>query len=81
AAIGHISPEAADGGIIGLVREGDMIHVDIPGRKLDLMVAEDELERRRAARTVMEKRSPYPVLRRYAHLVSSAANGGRYRDI
>lgn len=81
AAIGHISPEAADGGIIGLVQEGDMIHVDIPGRKLDLMVAEDELERRRAAHTVMEKRSPYPVLRRYAHLVSSAANGGRYRDI
>ncbi len=81
AAIGHISPEAADGGIIGLVREGDMIHIDIPGRKLDLMVEEDELERRRAAHTVVEKRSPYPVLRRYAHLVSSAANGGRYRDI
>ena len=81
AAIGHISPEAADGGIIGLVQEGDMIHIDIPGRKLDLMVDEAELERRRAAHKPVEKRSPYSVLRRYAHLVSSAANGGRYRDI
>ena len=81
AAIGHISPEAADGGIIGLVQEGDMIHIDIPGRKLDLMVDEAELERRRAAHKPVEKRSPYAVLRRYAHLVSSAANGARYRDI
>lgn len=81
AAIGHISPEAADGGIIGLVQEGDMIHIDIPGRKLDLMVDAAELERRRAAHKPVEKRSPYSVLRRYAHLVSSAANGGRYRDI
>lgn len=81
AAIGHISPEAADGGIIGLVQEGDMIHIDIPGRKLDLMVDAAELERRRAVHKPVEKRSPYSVLRRYAHLVSSAANGGRYRDI
>ena len=81
AAIGHISPEAADGGIIGLVQEGDMIHIDIPNRKLDLMVDTAELERRSAGHKPVEKRSPYPVLRRYAHLVSSAANGARYRDI
>ena len=81
AAIGHISPEAADGGIIGLVQEGDMIHIDIPNRKLDLMVDAAELERRSAGHKPVEKRSPYPVLRRYAHLVSSAANGARYRDI
>ncbi|SCM72147.1 dihydroxy-acid dehydratase [Desulfovibrio sp. 86] len=81
AAIGHISPEAADGGIIGLVQEGDMIHIDIPNRKLDLMVDADELQRRSTGHKPVEKRSPYPVLRRYAHLVSSAANGARYRDI
>ena len=81
AAIGHISPEAADGGIIGLVQEGDMIHIDIPNRKLDLMVDAAELERRSAGHKPVEKRSPYPVLRRYAHLVSSSANGARYRDI
>lgn len=81
AAIGHISPEAADGGVIALVREGDMIHIDIPGRKLDLLVDEEELARRRSQFTPPRKDCPYPVLRRYAHLVSSAANGGRYKDI
>lgn len=81
AAIGHISPEAADGGVIALVREGDMIHIDIPGRKLDLLVDEAELEKRRAELVRPRKDCPYPVLRRYAYLVSSAANGGRYKDI
>lgn len=81
AAIGHISPEAADGGVIALVREGDMIHIDIPGRKLDLLVDEEELARRKSQFTPPHKDCPYPVLRRYAHLVSSAANGGRYKDI
>ena len=81
AAIGHISPEAADGGVIALVQEGDIIHIDIPNRKLDLRVDEAELEKRRAALVVPKKDCPYPVLRRYAYLVSSAANGGRYKDI
>ena len=81
AAIGHISPEAADGGIIALVREGDTIHIDIPGRKLDLLVDETELEKRRAELVRPQKDCPYPVLRRYAHLVSSAANGARYKNI
>ena len=81
AAIGHISPEAADGGPIALVREGDIISIDIPGRKLDLLVDEAELEKRRAGLVHPEKKSPYPVLRRYARLVSSAATGGRYKEI
>ena len=81
AAIGHISPEAADGGIIALVSEGDTIHIDIPGRKLDLLVDETELEKRRAELVRPQKDCPYPVLRRYAHLVSSAANGARYKNI
>ncbi|MDR3320247.1 MAG: dihydroxy-acid dehydratase [Desulfovibrio sp.] len=78
AAIGHISPEAADGGVIALVREGDVIHIDIPGRKLDLLVDEAELARRRAEFVIPSKDCPYPVLRRYAKLVSSAATGARY---
>ena len=81
AAIGHISPEAADGGPIALVREGDVISIDIPGRKLELLVDEAELERRREKLTHPEKKSPYPVLRRYARLVSSASTGGRYKEI
>ncbi|MDE7242066.1 dihydroxy-acid dehydratase [Desulfovibrio sp.] len=80
AAIGHISPEAADGGPIALVREGDVISIDIPGRKLELLVDEAELARRREKLTHPEKKSPYPVLRRYARLVSSAATGGRYKE-
>ncbi len=81
AAIGHISPEAADGGVIALVREGDMIHIDIPNRVLDLLVDEKELEARRSAFFAPKKDCPYSVLRRYAHMVSSAANGGRYKEI
>lgn len=81
AAIGHISPEAADGGPISLVREGDLIQIDIPARKLDLLVDEAELERRKKELVQPEKKNPYPVLRRYARLVSSAATGGRYKEI
>ena len=63
------------------MREGDTIHIDIPGRKLDLLVDETELENRRAELVRPQKDCPYPVLRRYAHLVSSAANGARYKNI
>jgi dihydroxy-acid dehydratase len=80
AAIGHISPEAAEGGVIALVREGDVIHIDIPGRKLDLLVETEELARRKAELAIPRKHCPYPVLRRYAKLVGSAANGARYKD-
>ena len=81
AAIGHISPEAADGGVIALVREGDIIHIDIPNRKLEIMVEAAELERRRAELVQPEKEIPWPVLRRYARQVSSAATGGRYKEV
>jgi dihydroxy-acid dehydratase len=79
AAIGHISPEAADGGVIGLVLDGDVIRIDIPGRKLDLLVDEAELARRREKFVMPPKECPYPVLRRYAKLVASAAEGARYK--
>jgi dihydroxy-acid dehydratase len=80
AAIGHISPEAAEGGVIALVREGDVIHIDIPARRLDLLVDTAELARRGAEPAAPRKDCPYPVLRRYARLVGSAAGGARYRD-
>lgn len=80
AAIGHISPEAAEGGIIGLVEEGDIINIDIPGRKLELEVDEKTLAERAKNKKHVQKESPYPVLRRYARNVTSAANGGRYKD-
>ncbi len=81
AAIGHISPEAADGGPIGLVRDGDIIHIDIPNRKLELKVDDAELARRKAEFKPSPNKSPYGILRRYASLVTSASNGARYRDI
>jgi dihydroxy-acid dehydratase len=75
AAIGHISPEAAEGGLIGLVEEGDRIKIDIPARSLELLVDEAELEKRR------QNWKPYPkeirssILRRYSRMASSAAKG------
>ena len=80
AAIGHISPEAADGGVIALVRDGDVIRIDIPGRRLDLLVDDAELEKRRKDLSAPRRKIASPVLRRYAHMVSSAASGGRYRE-
>ncbi len=79
AAIGHVSPEAAEGGPIGLVQEGDRIRIDIPARALDLLVDDDELARRRAAFVPVEKEVTSPLLRRYARMVSSAATGARQR--
>lgn len=80
AAIGHISPEAADGGPIAFVREGDMIEIDIPARKLNLLVDEQILAARRKDFTPPEKEIPYPVLRRYAKAVTSASTGGKYKE-
>ena len=79
AAIGHVSPEAADGGLIGLVQDGDTIHIDIPGRKLELVVPETEIEERRKHFVPVDVKSPF--LRRYAKLVTSASTGGAYRKI
>ncbi|MDI6870707.1 MAG: dihydroxy-acid dehydratase [Bacillota bacterium] len=75
AAIGHLSPEAAAGGPIALVREGDRIRIDIPVRQLTLLVDDQELERRRAAWQPPEPRVKTGYLARYARLVSSAAQG------
>jgi dihydroxy-acid dehydratase len=73
--IGHVSPEAAGGGVIALINDGDNIRIDIPGRKLELIVPDDELASRRAAWTPPEPRVKRGILGRYARLVHSAASG------
>ncbi|WP_304584116.1 dihydroxy-acid dehydratase [Acutalibacter muris] len=74
ACIGHVSPEAASGGPIGIVREGDIISIDIPGNKLELKISAQEYEERMKA--FVPKTKPLSgYLRRYAALVSSGAKG------
>jgi len=73
--VGHVAPEAADGGPIALVADGDTVVLDIPGRRLDLLVDEAELDRRRAGWKPREPRYPTGVLGKYAKLVGSAATG------
>ncbi|CAN7294209.1 dihydroxy-acid dehydratase [Mesorhizobium sp. LjNodule214] len=83
--IGHVSPEAAEGGLIGLVQEGDTIEIDIPNRKIHLAVGEAELAARRAAMEArgagawkpeeMRKRKVTTALRAYASMATSAAKG------
>jgi dihydroxy-acid dehydratase len=74
ACIGHVSPEAASGGVIGVVQEGDIISIDIPANKLELKVSEEELARRMAS-FVPRKKELSGYLKRYAALVSSGAKG------
>jgi dihydroxy-acid dehydratase len=82
--IGHVSPEAAEGGLIALVEDGDRIAIDIPNRMIDLVVPDSELERRRAAMAARGDRAWQPAarnrqvstaLRAYAALTTSAARG------
>lgn len=73
--IGHISPEAASGGIIAFIKDGDPIHLDIPNRKLELLVGEEELEERRKDWKPFDKGITSPALKRYAYLVSSVSKG------
>jgi dihydroxy-acid dehydratase len=75
AAIGHVSPEAADGGNIALVEEGDLIAIDIPNCKIELKVSDEELNRRREAWVCPEPKVKTGYLARYAKLVSSADKG------
>ena len=75
ASIGHISPEAAAGGPIALVREGDLISVDIPGKKLDLLVDEAELARRKAEWKPYVQPTDSLFLSRYRRAVTSGVKG------
>ena len=75
ASIGHVSPEAASGGTIGLVEEGDTISIDIPNHTITLEVSDEELQCRRAKWVCPEPRIKTGYLARYAKMVSSAAQG------
>ena len=72
---GHVAPEAARGGPIALVRDGDTILFDEQNRKLELEVSEEELASRRAAWQPPEDKTTSGVMAKYARLVSSAAQG------
>ena len=75
ASIGHVSPEAAEGGPIALVEEGDLIRINIPEHKLEVVVSDEELARRKAAWTPREPKVTTGYLKRYAKRVSSANKG------
>jgi dihydroxy-acid dehydratase len=75
ACIGHVSPEAAEGGPIGLLRAGDRIHIDFPNRRIDIGVPESELaERRKTFQPVKRELSGW--LARYQKMVGNASHGG-----
>ena len=80
AAIGHISPEAAAGGPIGLIEEGDLIRVDIPNNTLELLVDEATLAQRRKTFVPKQKEVAPGYLRRYQRLVTSANTGAVFED-
>jgi dihydroxy-acid dehydratase len=80
--IGHISPEAADGGAIGLIRDGDRIRIDIPKRSMDLLISDEELDQRRKEADSTpggwkpdRERVVSKALKAYASMVSSADRG------
>jgi len=74
--IGHVSPEAAEGGPIAFVRDGDMIELDMNNRKITLEVSDEELERRRAEWKGFEPKIKSGYLARYSALVTNASKGG-----
>ena len=75
ASIGHVSPEAADGGVIGLLEDGDIISIDINNCKLDVKLSDEEIAERRKTFKPIEPKVKEGYLARYAKLVSSAAEG------
>ena len=79
ACIGHVSPEAMEGGPIALIEDGDLITIDIPNRKLQLEVSEEELVRRKAAWHQPDPKIKTGYLARYARLTTSASTGAVLR--
>ncbi len=80
ASIGHVSPEAASDGPIGLIKEGDTIAIDIPAGKLNVLVSDEELAERKAAYVKPEPKVKTGWLARYAKLVTSASQGAVMSD-
>lgn len=75
AAIGHVSPEAMEGGLIGLVENGDIINIDIPGRILEVEISDEEIEKRKSTYVKPDAKVKTGYLARYAKLVTSANTG------
>jgi len=73
--IGHVSPEAMEGGPIAIVRDGDTISINIPERKLDLLVSEEEIKKRFKTHKPIKPKINKGWLARYAKLVTSASTG------
>jgi len=80
AAIGHVSPEAAEGGLIALVKNGDGISIDIPKKKLTLMVSEGEIKRRKKNWRMPKPKIKTGYAARYAQMVTSAGSGAVFKD-
>jgi len=75
ACIGHVSPEAAEGGLIGLLQDGDRIRLDIPNKTLEVLLDDAEIARRRASAPAWKPRATSGWLRRYAQMVGNASSG------
>ena len=75
ASIGHVCPEAADGGEIGLIKEGDIISIDIPNASINLKVSDEELAKRKAEYVAPAPKITTGWLARYSKLVSTASKG------
>jgi dihydroxy-acid dehydratase len=80
AAIGHISPEAAEGGIIGLLKDGDLISIDIDARTISVKISGEEIAKRRAEWKPLPPKVTSGYLARYAKQVSSAASGAIFKE-
>ncbi len=78
--VGHISPEAMEGGPLCIVRDGDEILIDIPNRRLDLLISEEEMKSRMDAWQQPEPKVKVGYLARYAKLVTSAATGAVFKN-
>ncbi len=79
AAVGHVSPEAADGGLIAFVEDGDRIHIDIPNRSMELLVDEKEIARRKE-KGILPPKELTGYLKRYAKMAGDASRGAVYTE-
>ena len=80
AAIGHVSPEAAAGGPIALVKEGDPIEIDIPQKKLSLLISKEEFKKRQKGWAPLPPKIQSGYVYRYAQLVTSGSSGAILKD-
>lgn len=79
AAVGHVSPEAADGGLIAFVENGDRIHIDIPNRSMELLVSEEEIAKRRE-KGILPPKKLSGYLKRYAKMAGDASVGAVFTE-